>query len=63
MPPKPFWQSKTFWFNVLAGAAELPGNPIGGLIPPGVALPIVLAANLALRFVTKTPIVVRPKTD
>ena len=50
---KPLWKSKTFWANVLALAATYaPGLPI----PPKVAVPIVAAVNIALRWITRGPV-------
>ena len=59
--PKPFWQSKTFWFNVLAlvvtvagafGYRQFQPSPDVGEL----ALGIVALVNIILRFVTKRPV-------
>ena len=63
MAGKPFWRSKTFWFNVLAfvvavAAAfgytgELPAD-WQALVPAAVAI-----INIILRFITREPVRLR----
>lgn len=55
---KPIYQSKTFWFNILAGVVALAGLFGFAEFEPGEnaaeTIAIVLAAvNLILRYVTK----------
>jgi hypothetical protein len=66
MPPKDFWKSKTFWFNVLAllvlvangfGFADFQADPLLSTY----AAVIITLINVILRFVTKQPIVVSTK--
>jgi hypothetical protein len=49
---KPIWKSKTFWFNLLSGAAALSGS-----IPlkPEHSAIVVSVVNIALRLATTTP--------
>lgn len=58
---KPFYQSKTFWFNILAGLVAVAGLFGFGDFQPSqdvveIIGVIVAAANLVLRFVTKVPV-------
>ncbi len=66
--PKPFYQSKTIWFNAIAGvfgflAANVPAiaalvpQPAGAVI--GVAVPLI---NIVLRSITSQPITVTTVT-
>lgn len=48
---KPILKSKTFWFNVIAEAANY-----GGYLPQKYAIPVVAVANIILRFLTKQPV-------
>ena len=50
---KPFWQSKTFWVNIL-GAAELVFQSSG--LDAGTIAAILAVANILLRFITKEPV-------
>jgi len=64
MDRKAFWQSKTFWFNVLALlVAVASAFGFGGFQPdPQVqeyALVIVTVINILLRFITKQGITLR----
>jgi hypothetical protein len=53
-------KSKTFWFNLLAMAADYAGvNPL----PTSYAVPVLGAANLVLRYVTHQPISLLPVKD
>ena len=58
---KPFYASKTFWFNVIAFVVlgVLPNFGFVPVVPAGwepFVLPVVLVVNLILRFITKQPI-------
>ena len=59
---KPWWKSKTLWFNAIAlalAAAESQLNLLQGALPGGLftwlafALPVI---NAALRFITTTAV-------
>jgi hypothetical protein len=61
-PTKPWWKSKTLWFNALAlmlATAEARLNVLQGALPGGLftwlafGLPVL---NAALRFITTTGI-------
>ena len=54
---KPFWKSKTFWFNVVGGVIVLL-QYIGTLhiVNPTTMSTIMVVGNFLLRFVTKTGI-------
>jgi hypothetical protein len=61
---KPFWQSKTFWFNVLALVVAVAGAfGFAGFRPSAdteqLAYVLVVLINLVLRFVTKQPVGLR----
>lgn len=65
---KPFWRSKTFWFNVLAlivmvanafGFADFQADPEVSQM----AFVIVTVVNLVLRFVTKEPVYLKPPKE
>ncbi|MGH7177884.1 MAG: hypothetical protein ACREJC_10920 [Tepidisphaeraceae bacterium] len=51
---KSIFQSKTFWVNVLTGAATIAGGSFG--VPTHIAVPIVTGVNILLRFITKGPV-------
>jgi hypothetical protein len=53
---KSLWKSKTFWFNLLTGAASL-----AGVIPldPSISGAIVGVINVGLRLVTTEPVSVK----
>lgn len=56
---KPWYKSKTIWFNALAAVAALGSIPLGGVVGPVVAAKILAAAgvaNIVLRVVSKQPI-------
>jgi len=61
---KPFWRSKTFWFNVLALLLTV-ANAFGftGFQPDpqvqDIATVIIILVNLLLRFVTRQPVSVK----
>jgi len=50
---KKLWKSKTFWFNILSGAAALSG--VIPLAPEHVAIATAVI-NVGLRFVTDKPV-------
>lgn len=52
MNTKPWWKSKTVWFNVLSAVVLLGGGQLGIHIPPNVAVPMVTAGNVGLRLLT-----------
>lgn len=60
MPAKPFWESKTFWLNILAAAAFIVSGHAGFNVPDDVAALIMAIINIANRFLTKGPIAVSP---
>jgi len=58
---KPFWQSKTLWVNVIAGAATVAGvfKLDLGLTPEvqaDLATGILAVVNIVLRLTTKTAV-------
>jgi hypothetical protein len=60
---KPFWMSKTLWFNFLAGAATYLLNHSGAFsalgLTPEWQTTIILAVNVILRCVTNAPLTTR----
>lgn len=51
---KPFWKSKTFWVNILAGGAMLVQQVTGSfIVSPEEQGAFIVLANLILRAVTK----------
>jgi hypothetical protein len=50
---KKLWKSKTFWFNILSGAAALTG--VIPFAPEHVAIATAII-NVGLRFVTDKPV-------
>ena len=50
---KKLWKSKTFWFQILSGAAALSG--VVPLAPEHVAI-VTAIINIGLRFVTNQPV-------
>ena len=53
MDSKPWWKSKTVWFNVVAGTLEvLQVIPL----PPGVSALVVGVSNIVLRRMSDEPI-------
>lgn len=60
---KPWWKSKSIWFNGLVAVADVTGALVG-VVPPGAATTTVSLINIALRALTKQPVhVVAPKTE
>lgn len=63
MDSKPFWQSKTLWVNVIAGAAAVStafGLNLGLDADTQVALVggVMAVINVILRLITKAPVTV-----
>ena len=59
MEPKPWYLSKTVWFNLLTGLWFFIGPKIG--IPelsPDLFSGIVFAGNIVLRLITKTEVTI-----
>lgn len=62
--PKPFWASRTLWANALAIAGVIGarfGLELTEALQAEVLVVIMGAVNIALRFVTDTPVTVRRK--
>lgn len=57
---KPFWQSKTFWWNMATLGLEVV-QALGqvGVIPPGTLMIVNAVGNVVLRFVTTQPVSMR----
>lgn len=54
MESKPFYQSKTFWVNLVAGAALIIQGVTGNeVVSMELQASILAAINVALRFITK----------
>ena len=53
MQAKPFWQSKTFWANILAGAGMVVQSQTSYVLDPEMQVGIIAFINIVLRFVTK----------
>lgn len=56
---KPFWKSRTFWLNALAGVGLLAQGQFGDVLDPETAALVLAGANLALRFLTREPVSLR----
>ena len=51
---KPFWQSKTVWFNVLTFVWQFFGSKIGvPTLSPDTFTAIITVINIVLRFVSQ----------
>ncbi len=64
MESKPFYQSKTFWFNILAGVIAIAGIfGFASFEPSSEVLEvigvIVAAVNIVLRYVTTKPVTLK----
>lgn len=57
MVGKKFWQSKTFWTNIILGGAIIVQANYGFIMTPEIQSLILVGVNLALRKLTKDPIV------
>jgi hypothetical protein len=58
MNPKPFWLSRTLWFNVITGGLAIL-DQLTPVLPASVqaALPtVILVGNLILRWITDQPV-------
>lgn len=59
---KSIFKSKTFWFNILAGAVQTLEVFVGtGLIPQPWGIVAQSVGNLVLRGITNEPVAVRTK--
>jgi hypothetical protein len=57
MNTKPFYQSKTFWANVIGIVISVADGVYGiSGIPDSIKVYVILALNLGLRFLTTQPI-------
>ncbi len=57
---KPFWQSKTFWINLLAIVGALVGgDAMGAEVQAEVVAVIMGAVNLVLRYMTDTGVTLK----
>jgi len=57
MDSKPFYTSKTFWFNIAIGVFALVEKTVADLgITDGIIVTILTIGNLILRGVTKTAV-------
>lgn len=54
---KKFWQSKTFWTNVLGIVALAAQSQFGYVFSPEAQVSALAAVNVALRLITKEEIV------
>ena len=57
MNTKPWWQSKTLWFNAL-GLSIVTVQALAGteVLSPGITVPVLAIGNAILRFVTTQPV-------
>lgn len=58
---KSLFKSKSFWFNVAAGAVHVAQGALGFNLPPHVAAGVVLGGNIVLRLMTEDPVHVLPR--
>lgn len=54
---KKWYESKTFWVNVLAAVALIGQIKFGFIIDPATQSLVLTVVNIALRKITKTPVV------
>lgn len=54
---KKFWQSKTFWTNLVMAAAVAAQTQYGFVISPEVQALLITGVNLVLRKISKDPVV------
>ncbi len=55
---KPLWESKIFWVNIVAvGVMVAQQAGVGYLLPADVEVTLLAVINLALRLITREPIV------
>lgn len=50
---KKFWQSKTFWSNIVLAGAVIVQTQTGFIISPDIQALIITAINIGLRKITK----------
>jgi len=54
---KPFWESKTFWLNVIAIAVLVADYLFTNqIIPAGIGVLVLGILNIVLRFLTSQPL-------
>lgn len=53
---KPFWKSKTLWFNAVAGVVTVFWPEVSKFLTPEQAGAIVIIGNAILRLVTVAPV-------
>jgi len=53
MDSKPFWQSKTFWVNIMAAVGMVVQSQTTYVLDPEMQAGIIVAINIILRFITK----------
>ena len=53
MDTKVFWQSKTFWINILAAVGMVVQSQTDYVLDPEAQAGIIVFINIILRFVTK----------
>lgn len=59
---KPWYQSKTLWFNIASLVVALTALPeFGALVPAEAVALIAVLGNLALRLLTDQPLSARPE--
>jgi hypothetical protein len=51
-PAKEFWESKTFWINVISILAIYIQTKTGFIIHPATQVDILAVVNVGLRFIT-----------
>lgn len=53
---KSIFVSKTFWLNVIAGAIALGSGQLGFTLDPKLSTALIAIANIAMRFLTNSPV-------
>jgi len=53
---KPWWQSKTLWVNIIAGAAMVVQSLLGVGLGAEEQGAILAAINIILRLITRSPV-------
>ena len=54
---KSFWESKTFWVNILGAGAMFVQSQFGFVFDPNEQAIVLCLVNMGLRTITKDPIV------
>lgn len=54
---KKFWQSKTFWANIVMGGAIVLQTQTGFVMGPELQSLAIIGVNMLLRKITKEPII------